>query len=93
MWLIGGGIYAVSVFFALALCRVAGDEDGGTETGSCTTKPSATHVEYEQVVGLDGVRIDTAVDHDASNDLPQRDSRPRTASPRSTEHRKVPARR
>jgi len=92
VWFIGGGVYAVFLFFALALCGVAASDDSDTKTGTFTSKPGPTNVEYEQLLGMDGVRIDVAVQSDTDDDVPHRSSRPGAGTRRSREPRMVPAR-
>jgi hypothetical protein len=92
VWVIGGGIYAVLLFFAMALCRVAGSDDSDTRTGAFAAKPRRTNVEYERLVGVDGVRIDVAVQGDTGYGVPHPGSRPGAGTLRSREPRMVPAR-
>jgi hypothetical protein len=42
MALIGGGAYAIALFFAFALCRAAAPTNGrGIQARGCATKPAA----------------------------------------------------
>ena len=83
VWLIGSGIYAVTLLFALALCRVASPTiDEEIKTGAGATKPTKDGTEYEQLVGHSG--YDAAShrrnDHDQSHAVPA--SRPSMRSQR-----------
>lgn len=91
VWFIGGGVYAAFLFFALALCRVAGGDDSDDTAHACATKPGPANVEHEQLLGLDGVCIDVAAQGD-TDDAPHPGSRPSTGTRPSREPRLVPPR-
>ncbi len=88
VWFVGSGVYAIFLFFALALCRVATRHD----TDACTARPSSTNIDYEELLDLDGVRIDAVANRPADDDILARGSRPGAGSRRSRQPRMVPAR-
>jgi hypothetical protein len=90
VWLIGGGVYTILLFFALALCRAAAWQD--TDPGIRPALANPTNLDYEELMDLDGVRIDVAADIPANDDIPSRGSRPGAGTRRSREPRMVPAR-
>lgn len=55
VWLIGSGIYAITLLFALALCRVAAPtSDEAIQTGAGATKPTNDGTEYEHLIDHGG---------------------------------------
>lgn len=62
VWLIGGGIYALALLFAFALCRVASPTtEGDIESSACDAEPPNDGNEYEQLVDHDGYHVDGTV--------------------------------
>ena len=95
VWLVGGGVYGMTLLFALALCRVASPADKSlTQTGGCATSPGRHSAEYERIVGRGAGSPDVVTHRETVDELPSnlpgsrptgrlcQSRKPRTLSPR-----------